>query len=566
MFNLSQTLLNQTLTKVIKDQEDDPDNASRNPWRSGPITEQGTAARPLCEMVVYLQEHKIGAQIISNESNAVEKIKDLEHQLRHPDEIPLLMSAPDVEMSMLLYSPDCGYILESRGPPDVLPLEGIHLRGPKVEVFIANSKRIILGYIAILMTQLASLIRQIKTTTTPSTKSRISFYTLTLLLLGDACTWVVFLTVAFFLETFTLLFMVIAFLGFMQGGFFGMKFLMDVWTIQKSERNEWRNPAATEVRTVTVPPVDGMRQPEVQALPGGLPLPVTAQRPSWALATPFLDPVATVAPNPTAANGTPPSFGSLYTRFYLLLLFIVFLSLHVASSWPPFFRSLYTNCLTFIYLSFWTPQIYRNIIRNCRRSFSWEYVVVQSMLRLAPIGYFWGVPSNFLDGETNLTMLSVLVVWVWCQILVIGAQEMLGPRFFIKDSWDWVPPAWDYHPVLRDDDESGNIPVGYSTAPSSLEDERAGLLGESAHVDADRRTHRLYECAICMQQLDVPVAIPSHAETRVGTLTDTFGGGMLARRSYMITPCRHVFHTDCLESWLGFRLQCPICRENLPPL
>ena len=179
---------------------------------------------------------------------------------------------------------------------------------------------------------------------------------------------------------------------------------------------------------------------------------------------------------------------------------------------------------------------------------------------------FWGVPSNFLDAASNLTMLSALVAWVWCQVLVLGTQEMLGPRFFVKDSWSWVPPAWDYHPALRDNEEGGNIPIGHSTAPSSPEDERTGLLGEIARVDVDRTTHRLYECAICMQQLDVPVVVSGQAETRVEGITNAFGGGMLARRSYMITPCRHVFHTACLESWLGYRLQCPICRENLPPL
>jgi len=28
----------------------------------------------------------------------------------------------------------------------------------------------------------------------------------------------------------------------------------------------------------------------------------------------------------------------------------------------------------------------------------------------------------------------------------------------------------------------------------------------------------------------------------------------------MVTPCRHVFHSNCLEGWMRFRLQCPNCR------
>jgi hypothetical protein len=40
----------------------------------------------------------------------------------------------------------------------------------------------------------------------------------------------------------------------------------------------------------------------------------------------------------------------------------------------------------------------------------------------------------------------------------------------------------------------------------------------------------------------------------------------LSRRTYMVTPCRHIFHTACLESWMRLRLQCPICRDTIPPV
>lgn len=38
------------------------------------------------------------------------------------------------------------------------------------------------------------------------------------------------------------------------------------------------------------------------------------------------------------------------------------------------------------------------------------------------------------------------------------------------------------------------------------------------------------------------------------------------RKEYMVTPCDHVFHTSCLESWMQFKLQCPTCRSSLPPI
>ena len=36
--------------------------------------------------------------------------------------------------------------------------------------------------------------------------------------------------------------------------------------------------------------------------------------------------------------------------------------------------------------------------------------------------------------------------------------------------------------------------------------------------------------------------------------------------NYMLTPCHHLFHTKCLESWLNVKNQCPCCRQKIPPL
>ena len=34
----------------------------------------------------------------------------------------------------------------------------------------------------------------------------------------------------------------------------------------------------------------------------------------------------------------------------------------------------------------------------------------------------------------------------------------------------------------------------------------------------------------------------------------------------MFTPCKHIFHSNCLQLWLETNLVCPICREALPHL
>lgn len=37
-------------------------------------------------------------------------------------------------------------------------------------------------------------------------------------------------------------------------------------------------------------------------------------------------------------------------------------------------------------------------------------------------------------------------------------------------------------------------------------------------------------------------------------------------KPYMITPCGHVFHTPCLESWMSRKNECAFCRRPIPPI
>lgn len=111
--------------------------------------------------------------------------------------------------------------------------------------------------------------------------------------------------------------------------------------------------------------------------------------------------------------------------------------------------------------------------------------------------------------------------------------------------------------------EAGGLPIGLAQVPVSAVLERSNTdtsedLGSRKKKDD---TFRSVDCAICMQVLEAPVVVAGDDASSANSVT-----GMLARRQYMVTPCRHIFHSPCLEGWMRFRLQCPICRENLPPL
>jgi hypothetical protein len=40
----------------------------------------------------------------------------------------------------------------------------------------------------------------------------------------------------------------------------------------------------------------------------------------------------------------------------------------------------------------------------------------------------------------------------------------------------------------------------------------------------------------------------------------------LNKKPFMITPCKHIFHTNCLESWFRQKKECPNCRQEIEDL
>lgn len=578
-FSLAQQLLNRILNDAVEQQET-LNSVLLNPWSSSPNNPSEIFfPTPHCEFIVYLQQHP--TTFTNDELGMIEK------ELRYPTGA-LLPAVPAMKMSALIFSPDCGFVLESKGPPDFAPQQGTHLVGQKLELYMRQARQSILAFAVIMSCEVYLLIRQMKETSTPSTRSRVSFYTIGIMGLGDGFACMGFMVVSMFFEAAFLPLISTAFIAFLCVSFFGMKFLMDIWTVQAPERLE-RQRRIAAANPVTVPaPAPPTTQttftPAIITVAGvdTLPLPVTARRP--AANTPIIltpdqdleaaeaeDAAAAAQPTAQTTGGSARrEMGALYSRFYFLLLGILVLSLH-ATSWPTVLRSLYTNVLAFTYLSSWVPQIHRNIIRNCRKALRWEFVIGQSVLRLAPFLYFYTIDQNVLFVENDPNAAYVLVGWVWIQLWVLASQEVLGPRFFIPNGW--APPAYDYHPVFRDSDqENGTLPIGFSQAtvdPDRLDPSGGGGGDAAPRIEGGRVS---FDCAICMQNLEVAV-VNNNNGGGGGEFGDGGGGGValaagtiFSRRAYMVTPCRHIFHTPCLEGWMRYRLQCPICRNSLPPL
>jgi hypothetical protein len=576
LFRAAQQALTVRLKKTIEKQRLHK-LQTLNPWSSSVDGSADNAYTPHCEIVAYLQQHPLQVMQANGVPVAPSSpmVQSLETELRYPSGHQSL-DPPRMIMSAIIFSPDCGFVIESKGPPDYVPSEGLHLIGEKWEVYIKTSINHTLLFGIVLAMQIFLTVTQMKHSSTPSTRSRISMYTVALLSLGDGFVGMVFLPLGMLVDSAFLALLTTAFFAFLAVTFLDMRFLLDVWSIQVQERRRQERQYGTTT-SATPPEQTQSTSPTTTSVPiisaagaETLPLPVSMQQAVSSGATPIIlpsdqdemDPGTTNTNNNTTAEAnTRRELGTLYGKFYLILLGLTFLSLH-ATSWYPAIRSAYTNLLAFAYLSFWWPQIHRNVMRNCRKALLWRFVIGQSILRLLPIAYFYTVPSNVIFVETDRRAFLVLAGWVWVQVWILIIQEMLGPRLLVPSTW--VPPAYDYHPILREDEEDAKMPIGFTQTTSPSDETALSPVSTRSAGESKDKGKRIFDCAICMQNIEVPV-VPAGASTEP-TSSATITANLLGRRMYMVTPCRHIFHTKCLEAAMRYRLQCPICRETLPPL
>lgn len=140
------------------------------------------------------------------------------------------------------------------------------------------------------------------------------------------------------------------------------------------------------------------------------------------------------------------------------------------------------------------------------------------------------------------------------QTAILRAQSKYGTRFMIPKRF--LPPKYNYSRPIP----ASLLPASNSSASSSdivelgeTSPTRAGANGttrnrrggsnreETPCMSEDTIETNTLDCIICHNEIDT---------------NDPQG--------YMLTPCDHIFHRQCLEQWMDVKMECPVCRNSLP--
>mmetsp|Transcript_25043 Transcript_25043/g.36767 ORF Transcript_25043/g.36767 Transcript_25043/m.36767 type:complete len:1157 (-) Transcript_25043:33-3503(-) len=256
----------------------------------------------------------------------------------------------------------------------------------------------------------------------------------------------------------------------------------------------------------------------------------------------------------------------LHLRFYVALMFALISFWYIGQK----NKTLYILLL----YSFWVPQIVQNIITEAKKPLHLHYIYGMSVTRLVAPLYIFAVPNNFLkhwnpDFPQNIFMCNMLILWVGLQACVLVMQGKYGTRFMIPARF--LPPKFDY-----------SRPIPPSLLPSPTVDESSGGMLDSDVVPVSTTGVTRNRIKGNRSRTGSHGHDSSNGTTTILETTNDCTGGENAatldcvicynsidtsnRRGYMLAPCDHIFHRECLEQWMEVKMECPICRKELPAL
>ena len=195
----------------------------------------------------------------------------------------------------------------------------------------------------------------------------------------------------------------------------------------------------------------------------------------------------------------------IQTRMYLPMIGILILLI--------IFPSEASIPLVMISQLYWIPQIVHDAMTGHRSPLSNQFILGVSACRIILPMYMWGCPDSIFNGEVIFrppggpAVAVILLILQAIQAGLLVTQKMFGPRWFVP--WMCLPHVYNYYRKIELDEEFG-VP----------------------------------ECVVCMSEIDLK--------------TD--------RKNTVITPCGHLFHSNCLGEWMNLRQECPLCRRELPPI
>ena len=290
----------------------------------------------------------------------------------------------------------------------------------------------------------------------------------------------------------------------------------------------------------------------------------------------------------------------LKLRFYSFLFLCLFASFF-------FLTSFLVNYYCIILLSFflWFPQIIYNMISNNKYGFPFIFILACSIDRLVYPFYFRGYENNYFELKTNyFIFMSSLLIVITCVIILL-AQTFQGPRFILPFKYqenknEYYKTFDEIKNICKDINEECVIclmPIYPENETEMSEMKENNILEDT---NSESTTEQIIDSVIPIHSDENNISDSNKLlikeENNDKEKPQITNNNIIKKRKslnflkkiwnfqkeffknnffyfyklssfntkpFILTPCKHIFHSFCLNKWLEQKEECPNCRQSL---
>ena len=244
------------------------------------------------------------------------------------------------------------------------------------------------------------------------------------------------------------------------------------------------------------------------------------------------------------------------------------------------------------------PQIIKNSLSRTRFLASQNYLTLFYVLTMIYSLYMHFFKYNFFsvnnDYNTfNLSHVLNIGIFSLFQVLFITCQQTLHPAFFVPVNWR-VIKTYDYFFNIKELTEgkwkhkhneqciicfSSLDKNCKSTVSCDLNSVHGASMNPNTIAQANESiSENKHHVGLIEDPENPPGLIPlpsvNESEESVANWREVITNEALRdyldtqieNKKFMGTPCDHVFHSACLLVWMGQKMECPVCRSELPSI
>ena len=222
----------------------------------------------------------------------------------------------------------------------------------------------------------------------------------------------------------------------------------------------------------------------------------------------------------------------IYTILFYLCLFLIIMIVHI------FFIYTFMNTIIFFIFT-WLGQIFLCAYYNVKPPMNLTYIYLYSFIQISTIIYFKGYPYNILNLKPSYIKVSIICIILIIETLILTFQEIIEPKFFIPDYLkEKTDIEFKYISQLNEEQKENICSICLFKINENPYSENENLKLRNSNTNENKKNNKLKIIFDIKQKLI-----------------------KYFKKPIIITSCKHIFHSICLEKYLKSKNKCPICRR-----